>query len=112
MIRVDWRQILAFFYFVTSALLSHGQAVPSVEDLHQQLLTVQEDTAYVELLQLLALAYENQNIDSAKFYAERAYTLAQQVGDQKSIATSLERLAWAVYYQNQVDSAITLGLQA
>ncbi len=92
------KNIIAFFFFllILSPKLS---AQPNyIDSLKNELKTAQNDTVRMVLYSLLSFGYQQSNYDSALFYSQKQFQLAQQLDYELDQAYALDNIGYNMYY--------------
>jgi signal transduction histidine kinase len=103
-----------FFLLLTLMFLSKATfaQIPNVDRLKQKLVSATEDTARVNALWNLALAYVFSNPDTGANYARQGLELARKIGYKPGEAYCFDFLGLASNFSGDYTNALQYGLQS
>jgi len=88
------KKLLCIAFFLLNVIFCKSQVASNIDSVSHELDNAKEDTSRVLLLNQLAVAYARFEWDTAYWYAQRAYKLADKINYKKGEYLSGASLAW------------------
>ncbi len=108
----EMRNWLLIIPFIAASLVGLSQSRLQIDSLQHLLATSKEPRERAFILVKLSESFLNQNSDSTLRYADEAFVLGRQVGDERTMALAQRWQAIAVASKGDFEKSLTLSFEA